>query len=704
MMVQRLQTGRLALVALGIATALLVGLPRFLRLARAEDSVKSNTPVSSESSIAPRRPAVPRPSANVKSKNPIDAFVDRYFTSHGVRWSEPVDDRSYLRRVSLDVVGMPPTPGETAEFLADDSRDKYDRLVTRLLADRERYADHWLSFWNDALRNDYQGTGYIDGGRKQITSWLVRSLVENVPYDRFVKELISPTPESEGFVKGIVWRGVVNASQVPEVQAAQNIAQIFLGVNLKCASCHDSFINDWKLADAYGVAAVFAETPLEMHRCDRPTGEFAQVKFLFPELGSIEAKAPREEKTRRLAEIVTSPANGRFARTIVNRLWARFLGRGLVEPVDEMDRAPWDADLIDWLAADLVENGYDLKTTMRRILTSRVYRLRAVNVPEHVADDWVFTGPSVRRLSAEQFVDAISALTGQWQATAASFVPPTSAPAASTGESHSSRGRHGFTRFASGVIDRGAVDIDVDITGASALWLVVTNGVQGGNHDWANWGEPRLTTDKGEVLPLASKWRSATTGYGAIQMDKNIVGNPMRLDGKPIARGIGTHAHSAIVYDLPQGAVRFQATAGPDSEAVEATTAGHDMEFLVLTDVEARASSAPADPLMTALGRPNREQVITQRPAAATTLQALELTNGKTLDNLIRAGAARWLAMHPEVSRELVNALYSQALGRLPTAIEAKIALELVGTPATAAGVEDLMWALTMLPEFQLIY
>ena len=133
-------------------------------------------------------------------------------------------------------------------------RTSATRLARRLLGDNRSYAEHWLSFWNDMLRNDYAGTGYIDGGRTQITGWLYNALATNMPYDRFVAQLVNPTPESDGFIKGIVWRGVVNASQTPQMQAAQNISQVFMGVNLKCASCHNSFISTWKLADSYGMA------------------------------------------------------------------------------------------------------------------------------------------------------------------------------------------------------------------------------------------------------------------------------------------------------------------------------------------------------------------------------------------------------------------------------------------------------------------
>ena len=240
-----------------------------------------------------------------------------------------------------------------------------------------------------------------------------------MPYDRFVRELINPTPQAAGFIKGIVWRGVVNASQAPPMQAAQNVSQVFLGINLKCASCHDSFISDWKLADAYGLAGIFADGPLEMHRCDQPTGQFAPLQFLYPSLGSIDSKAPTAERLKQLSETITRPENGRLARTIVNRLWARLLGRGLVEPVDEMDNPPWSADLLDFLATDLVDHGYDLKHTIELIANSRAYQLPPVDLADDNRHDFIFRGPLVRRMSAEQFVDAVADLAGVDYAAAA---------------------------------------------------------------------------------------------------------------------------------------------------------------------------------------------------------------------------------------------------------------------------------------------
>jgi hypothetical protein len=192
--------------------------------------------------LHPRQPELPASRASVK--HPLDRLMNAYFAKHQIKPAKVVGDRTFARRVYLDVIGVLPSPKEMDRFLADGRSDKRDRLVTELLADHRRYSEHWLTFWNDLLRNDYKGTGYIDEGRLQISSWLYEALYLNLPYDRFVAELINPTSKSVGFTKGIVWRGTVNASQVPPMQAAQNISQVFMGVNLKCASCHDSFIND----------------------------------------------------------------------------------------------------------------------------------------------------------------------------------------------------------------------------------------------------------------------------------------------------------------------------------------------------------------------------------------------------------------------------------------------------------------------------
>ncbi len=360
--------------------------------------------------MAPRMPGLPPASATLTQ--PVDRLVNAYFQKKKIAWKPVVDDRTYFRRIHLDITGLLPSPEKTEAFVKDPNPDKRKRAVKELLGRNHDYAQHWLTFWNDLLRNDYTGTGYITGGRSAITNWLYQSLLTNKPYHTLVSELISPSPESEGFIRGIEWRGTINASQRTEMQAAQNVAQVTLGLNLKCASCHDSFISDWKLEDAYAFANIFANASLEIHRCDKPTRKMASSRMLFGELGKIDADADRKKRLEILAGLLTRPEDGRFYRTIVNRVWAQVMGRGIVEPVDMMDNVPWDQDLLDYLAWDFQANGSDLKRLLEQILISDTYQQPSVAVKDAALltrPDFVFEGMIRRRLTAEQFSDGISA-------------------------------------------------------------------------------------------------------------------------------------------------------------------------------------------------------------------------------------------------------------------------------------------------------
>ncbi|MSU78617.1 MAG: DUF1549 domain-containing protein [Gemmataceae bacterium] len=502
--------------------------------------------------VAPLKPRAVKVPAG--TGHPIDRIVAEYYTRNKVTPATIIDDAGFLRRVYLDVVGQLPAPSETKVFLESDAPDKREQVIRRLLDERRNYADHWLSFWNDVLRNDYAGTGYIDGGRKQISGWLYNSLVQNKPYDQFARELINPTADAEGFIKGIKWRGNVNASQVVELQFAQNISQVFFGANMKCASCHDSFIDNWKLDDAYSLAAVIADKPLPVHRCDKATGQTASPRFLWPELGTIDAKATKTQRLDQLAKLTTSPENGRFARTIANRVWQRMLGRGIVHPVDMMANRPWSEDLLDYLANYLVEQKYDLKKLMEHIATSKAYQAKpALQIKEPIGEDYVFRGPELRRMSAEQFMDAV--------------------------------------------------------------WMLTQTGP---------------TKQSAPVVPVA------------------------------------------FASSVPTERQRM------------------------------RASLVNADLLMRSLGRPNREQVVTTRPDLLTTLQALDLSNGAAVNDLLTRGSSALMKLH-KTPDALIDAVYERALCRPPTVNERKVMHEALGTPMSAEGVADLLWVVVMLPEFQLM-
>ncbi|MES2695501.1 MAG: DUF1549 domain-containing protein [Verrucomicrobiota bacterium] len=678
--------------------------------------------------------------------NPVDQLVDGYFAKQKISWPTPVDDRTYARRVYLDTVGLLPPPDELEAFIADRALDKRAKLVNRLLGDNQRYAEHWLTFWNDLLRNDYKGAGYIDGGRKTITPWLYGALARNLPYDRFVGELINPGAESEGFTAGILWRGAVNASMVPPMQASQSISQVFLGVNLKCASCHDSFINEYTLADAYGIAAIYAKHPLEIAECDKPTGHVAKVKFLYEDLGAIDAKGPQGTQKQQLMEIITGRKNGRLPRTIVNRLWQRFLGYGLVEPVDEMDKPAWSPELMDWLAEDLVAHKHDLKHTMARILTSRAYQLPSVNLGE-TQENFVFRGPAIRRLSAEQFSDAIFTVSGQTYGKlggnfnrVAALKPSASLPLAPKWIWGAPEGNIGVrpatmifqrtitldaapteARIAIAADDNYTLKINGKAAGTSGrrnATMVETIDVKANFKAGANTLEltvANLPPDDGRLASFATDARLDPTSPAGVILYARL------RRGDDVWDFVTDKEWAASTRKEPPG-VRpneTKAEATPPQNLGAATElggidlppwrVGHHLLDLAAAPKDTlpveRASLVAADPLMVALGRPNREQVMTVRQATATTLQALELTNGATLAKLLKQGAEKIVSANSDASTAtLVTTLYQQTLSRKPTTNERTAAEQLLGSPAKPEGVEDLLWSLAMLPEFQLIY
>jgi len=364
---------------------------------------------------APTLPAVVWPQWSA----PADRIVAAYLREHSVREPVLVSDALFARRAYLDLWGLLPTPEEWQSFVADRAPDKRRLLVERLLADSEKYADHWISFWNDLLRNDDGVTYYSEeGARRSITPWLLEALRSNMPYDRFVTKLLNPTEptDPEGFLIGVNWRGETSAAVTPWMQASQNTAQIFLGVNLKCNSCHDSFVSRWKLKDAYALAAFFApQGRLQLFRCEVPQADYAEPAFLYPELNRTPPSASLADRRATAAAIFTDPRNGRLPRTIVNRLWTRLVGAGMVRNLDEMDGRPWSPPLLDWFASDFVGHRYDLKYVISQIVLSRAYQMPAVQrSSETSARDDVFAGPELRRLTSEQFADAVGSVTGEW--------------------------------------------------------------------------------------------------------------------------------------------------------------------------------------------------------------------------------------------------------------------------------------------------
>ncbi len=660
---------------------------------------------------------------------PIDRYVDEYFSERGVEWPQPVDDATFIRRAYLDLVGLLPEPGEVDAFLADGAPEKRDRLIDTLLARDEDYAQHWLTFWNDLLRNDYTGTGFITGGRKQITGWLYNALLTNESYESMVRKLVNPTDETEGFIKGIRWRGAVNASQTTEMQAAQNVSQALLGLNLKCASCHDSFVSNWTLDEAYGFAQVFADSTLDIYRCDVPTGRTAEASFLFPELGQVDGSLPVEGRLEQLADLMVKPENGRLYRTIVNRLWKQMMGRGIVAPVDEMDNPPWSQGLLDWLAADLIQSGYDLKHTLRHIATSRTYGLPSVGLEsadELTAETFTFEGPLRRRLTAEQFADALSRSITPVYASVAFDPYDRTVPAdwiwfPSRENDRNSLPRPGIYHFRHtfSLPSSQVASAELLATADHSYRLYVNGRLIGEGGDWRDVGR----------YDVAHRLESGPNIIAVAAQNEGIIPNPAGLllslkvsfeDGteQVIATfgGDGESEDAWLVTDA-EPAEGWPSLDFDDQDWQAARSFGSHADnnywgrLLAFTHERsesevafARASLVERDEFLKALGRPNREIVTTDRDDEATLLQAVALTNGEFMSKILQRGADGWYEDHGAEPVAILRNLYRKAFGRSPMESEEEAALDLLGPRPDREAIEDLMWAIVLTPEYQLIY
>jgi len=660
-----------------------------------------------EPPLQPRRVALP--SAVDGRMHPVDRIIDRYLADHKVARPAKADDATFLRRVSMDVLGLLPDPESVNTFLADASPQKRSHFISATLSRDVAYTEHWLTFWNDLLRNDYQGTGYIDGGRKAITGWLYKALLENMPYDRFARELLAPPSEaSAGFINGIKWRGSVNASQVREVQFAQSVTQVFLGINMKCASCHDSFIDRWKLDDAYALAAVYAEQPLEIFRCDVATGRQAKAGWIFPELGSVDAAAPQPERLRQLAALMIHPDNGRFTRTLVNRIWHRLMGHAIVHPVDAMHTEPWSADLLDYLAVWFAEEKYDVKKLIAFICRSEAYQSRSVTGAEE--EKFVYRGPVARRLTAEQFVDAVWQLTG-------------TAP----GAPHASiqRGRalpeeklnalwiwsHAAAASASpageSAVFRRTVKLSADSPGGRAVVScdnaceVLLDGRSLAKTD--NWEAPlafslpKLKAGEHTFVIKASNGGSGPNPAGLFfaARIRQAKADDLRM-GSDAGWQWATKDEPGAAWK-PAAAVANQAVWARVNDALRSALGQAGASGAV------RASLVPSDLLQRALGRPNREQIVSMRPDHLTTLEAIDLANGDILAGLLRKGAQNILATRNGSAAELGSQLFRRALSRAPQPDELRLLTATLGEQPSPQSVEDALWMLLMLPEFQFV-
>jgi hypothetical protein len=363
-------------------------------------------------------------------QNFVDHLAALKFGEIGLTPSPLCDDATFLRRAFLDATGTLPTVEQAKAFLDSTEADKRRKLIDRLLGltgdptqdvFNDAYAAYWTLRWSDLLRCSSETIG--EQGMWAEHNWLMTSFRENKPMDKMVRELITArgTTTSSGPANFYV------AFNSPAARA-EATAEIFLGERLQCAQCHHHPFETLSQDDYYGFAAFFARVGA------KPSADYGRLggpqvivvrsegEVSNPRTGKVlpptplKGKPAAETPDRRtaLADWLTAPDNRPFARNLVNRYASQLLGRGLVEPVDDMrpTNPPSNAELLDALADDLVKNHYDVKQLLRTIMNSRLYQLDSQPTAGNATDERFYSHYLVKRIAAEPLLDAVDAATG----------------------------------------------------------------------------------------------------------------------------------------------------------------------------------------------------------------------------------------------------------------------------------------------------
>jgi hypothetical protein len=350
----------------------------------------------------------------IKPHNFIDPLVFAKLKKLNIVPSELADDAEFLRRVYLDVIGTLPTADEARRFLASQEPKKRAQLVNELLA-RPEFADYWALKWSDLLRVDRAVLGHKRA--YGFYRWIRESLARNKPLDQFARELIT----AEGPLDEVGPASFYKVTPKPG-EAASSLSQVLLGVRIACAECHHHPFDRWSQDDYYGMTAFF--TPVSVQGKGELLLASGNPVTTHPRSGqAIMAHAlnvpmpslnPAGDRRQVLAAWLTAPENPWFARNLTNRTWAHFLGRGLIEPVDDVraTNPPTNPELLDALARHLVDSKFDFRQLIRVITASRVYQSSSRPHATNDRDEQNYSRALFKRLDAEVLLDMVNQTTG----------------------------------------------------------------------------------------------------------------------------------------------------------------------------------------------------------------------------------------------------------------------------------------------------
>jgi hypothetical protein len=360
--------------------------------------------------------------ADPPENNYIDRHVFAKLKMLSIQPSDLCTDQEFLRRVYLDVCGVLPTPEETRAFLASTDPARRTRLIDRLL-ERPEYADFWTLKWSDVLRSSRKTIQ--EKGTHVFQKWLRTHLEKNTPFDEVTRELLTAKGSTFANPPANYFRIARDPTSL-----AETTAQLFFGIRMQCAKCHNHPFERWTQDDYYSFAAFFARVKQKKDRLEPGAGNNGAggAEFIFldrqgeviqprtnkampPRVPGVKTPDAGGLKDRRelLAKMATSADNPFFAKSVVNRVWYHLTGKGIVDPVDDFrDSNPSANDaLLDALAKDFVDHHFDLKHVVRTILNSRTYQLSAETNEFNKDDAKYFSHVVTKRLTAEQLFDAL---------------------------------------------------------------------------------------------------------------------------------------------------------------------------------------------------------------------------------------------------------------------------------------------------------
>ena len=395
------------------------GKARLLKRAEGDLVVRYQNQVVSTRLAAIINPDLAYDFAKRPRRNFVDDELFRRLESLKVPPSPPAGDAAFLRRVSLDLTGEQPQPGEVQQYLADHDPDKRAKLVDRLIK-----SDDFVAFWKIKLGDLLQITNARFGnGASYYHKWVDDQLRANTPWDQTVRTLLTSLGNPMGYEGG----AVNYALDGPDAKtSAEQTAQRFLALRLRCAQCHDHPFDVWTQDDYFGLAAFFAKVqrgggPGMMGRNEVKIDPKGQVEHLRtrkpaePKLpgGAAVTVKDGDDPRKALADWMTAPENPYFARATANWVWAQFFGKGLADPPDDLGKAnpPVHPELLDALARHFVADKFDLRGLVRTVATSEAYALSSATVPGNEKDARLFSHQIPRPLTAHQMADAIAQAT-----------------------------------------------------------------------------------------------------------------------------------------------------------------------------------------------------------------------------------------------------------------------------------------------------